>query len=149
MNPIFTINQKFAPVLKGVAVAAICAIILSLSGCGSTKVYTADKTIVYGGSIYNVSNVKVFSYEVDALISESKTVSLKNADKKQVNALLKEDGPFTLRQTIVLDDQKVVYQQRKIDSWSDYSKMNSQFESAATKVQKFLADKKKTQLKLK
>jgi len=148
MNPSFRPMQKFSFTLKSVAFIAFCAIVLSLAGCGSTKVYTADKTIVHNGSIYNVSNVKVFSYDVEGILADNKTIPLKNADKKQINDLLKSNGAFTVRQTIQFDDQQVVYQQRRVDSWSDFNKMNKQFESAGTKVRKFLADKKKTQMTL-
>jgi len=149
MNPDFQPGQARFKALQGLIIVALCAVVLSLAGCGSTKVYTADKTIVYGGSVYNVSNVKVFSYDVEGVFSGAESISLKNANKSRINDLLKQHGDFTVRQIINFDDEKMLYQSKEIDSWSDYSRMNSQFTSAAKKVQNFLADKKKTQLKLK
>ncbi len=49
----------------------------SLVVCGSTKVYTADKTVVYKESVYNVSNVKVFTAKNEAVLADKSTVDLK------------------------------------------------------------------------
>jgi len=144
-----TIDSKLVNPFKWIAVTALCACMLSLAGCGSTKVYTADKTIVYKDSIYNVSNVKVFTTKVEAVISDTETVSLKNADKKKIQELLEQNDPLFVRQVVNLDDQELVYQARNVKSWSDYNKMNKQFSNATNNLTKFLADKKKTQLKLK
>ena len=143
-----SMNSNLAIQFKWIVVMLLSAIMLSLAGCGSTKVYTADKTIVYGDNIYNVSNVKVFSTKTEAVLSETETVNLKNADKKRVNELLDANDTMLVRQVISLDDQELVYQAKRIKSWSEFNSMNKQFSSANSKVTKFLADKKKTQLKL-
>lgn len=141
-------NSRQTSQLKWMAVMLMSTIMLSLAGCGSTKVYTADKTIVYRDSIYNVSNVKVFSTKVEGVISDTETVDLKNADKKRINGLLDTHDTILVRQVINLDDQEMVYQAKRIKSWSEFSSMSKSFSSANSKVTKFLADKKKTQLKL-
>jgi hypothetical protein len=43
----------------------------------------------------------------------------------------------------------MVYQRKKISKYSEYSSMLKRFERANSDINKFLADKKKTQLKLK
>ena len=43
---------------RRLGVFLLAVIMLSLAGCGRTKVYTADKTVVYRDSIYNMSTVK-------------------------------------------------------------------------------------------
>ena len=36
----------------------LAALTVALAGCGSTKVYTADKTITYNGALYNMAIVQ-------------------------------------------------------------------------------------------
>ena len=133
-----------------IVLSLLCLVILALAGCfRSTKVYTADKTVVYNGTVYNVSNVKVFTPRTDGVISPTETISLGNMDKKQFNALLKEHNPIMVRQVIALDDQELVYQAGNVDSWSDFDRMRKKFNSANKKLTSFLGDKKATQLKLK
>jgi len=130
----------------------ILALITSLlvASCGSTKVYTADKTVVYRDAIYNVSNVSVFTRKAEVVISDDNMINLSNTDKSGFNDLLDQhDGEVFVRQTFLMDDEAMVYQALNVDSWSDYNRMNKKFEGAAEDLQKFLADKKKTQLKLK
>jgi hypothetical protein len=149
MYPNSSMEFRSSTQLKWVAILLMSTIMLSLVGCGSTKVYTADKTIVHRDSIYNVSNVKVFSAKTEGVISETETINLKGADKKRINALLDANDTILVRQVINLDDQELVYQAKRIKSYSEFSKMNKQFSSANSTITKFLANKKKTQLKLK
>lgn len=136
--------------LKWAVVLLLSAGMLVQIGCvQSTRVYNTDKTIVYHDSIFNVSNVKVFSSRTDGVISSTQTIPLKNMDKKQFNELLKQHKTIFVRQVIMLDETEMVYQAKNVDSWSQFDKMARQFSKSATSVQKFLADKKATQLKLK
>ncbi len=132
--------------LMSVALVLIAA---SLVGCGSTKVYTADKTVVYKDSVYNVSNVKVFTVKNEAVLADKSAVSLKGMDKKGFTALLDKEKQVFVRQGFQLDSDELLYQAANVDSWSAYSKMTSRLESAQKNLTKFLGDKKKTQLKLK
>jgi hypothetical protein len=136
--------------LKWAAVLLLGAgMLVQISCMHSTKVYNTDKTIVYRDSIYNVSNVKVFTARTDGVVSNTQTIPLKGMDKKQFNEILKEHNPILVRQAILVDDTEIVYQAKNVDSWSQFNKMNNQFTKSAKSVQKFLADKKATQLKLK
>lgn len=136
--------------LKWAAVLLLgVGMLVQISCMHSTKVYNTDKTIVYRDSIFNVSNVKVFSTRTEGVISDTQTLSLKGMDKKQFTEVLKQHNPILVRQVISLDETEMVYQAKNVDSWSQFDKMNKQFASSAKSVQKFLADKKATQLKLK
>ena len=44
--------------------------IMALGGCGSTKVYTADKTIVYNGDLYNMGNVQRIGSRIEGQTSD-------------------------------------------------------------------------------
>ena len=131
--------------------AVFMALIIALlvTSCGSTKVYTADKTLVYRDSIYNVSNTRVFSRKSEAVLPGNETINLATANKDSFEALVDEHGDIRVQQVFLFDDTEVIYQAMQVDSWKDYTRMEKSFDGAAKDLQKFLADKKKTQLKLK
>jgi hypothetical protein len=137
------------PGLRGLLTVSLAVCLMILAGCGSTKVYNSNKTIAFRDSVYNVTDVKVYSAKSEAVISDSETLSLRGVDKKRFNALLEQYGPLSVRQTVSLDEQVIVYQARKVNSWSDIRKMDKQFTSASDSLKKFLANPKKTQLTLK
>jgi len=133
---------------KSLAVLLLAAGMLSLGACGSTKVYTADKTIVYRGDIYNMANVQQISGSIDGQLPDGSSVNMKTLDKKGVEALLKENDEVVVTTSVGMDDQQMVYQRARVGSYSEYNKMASRFEGAMKDISKFMADKKKTQLKL-
>lgn len=120
-----------------------------IAGCGSTKVYNNDKTVVYNGAVYNLSKVKQINSKITGKLSDTETVSLKGADRKQIEAYLKEHGSFFVRMAFELDDQEMLYRASSVSKWSDYSKMLTSFEKAGKQITSLMADKKKMQLKLK
>ena len=122
---------------------------LLMAGCGSTKVYTADKTVVYNGSLYNMNNVQRIGSRIDGSLPDGSTVNMKNLDKKGVQALLKEHPEIMVSTIVEMDDQEMIYQRIRIKKYSDYTKMVKRFEGATKDISKFRADKKKPQLKLK
>ena len=125
------------------------ALALMLAGCGSTKVYTADKTIVYGGSLYNMGNVQRISTRIDGKLPDGSTVKLSTLDKKGVEALLDQHGQLAATSYVEMDAQEMPYQQAGIKRYSDYDKLNKRLQGAMKDINKFMSDKKKTQLKLK
>lgn len=135
-----------AALLAGISLLTV--FVLSLAGCGSTKVYTADKNIVYRGSIYNLGNVQRVGSRAEATLSDDSVVNAMGLDKKQVNKLLDEHSSFLLTTTVELDERDMVYERATVDSYSDYSKRMKNFDKALKDITKFMADKKKTQLKL-
>lgn len=125
------------------------AIMLSIGACGSTKVYTAQKTVVYNGSLYNMANVQKLTSHVVGTKANGDTVNMRTMDKKGVEALLKEESSIVVKTYVSMDTQELVYQNARVSKYSDYSSMVKKFDSALNSINKFMADKKKTQLKLK
>jgi hypothetical protein len=149
MSKLSTNFSTQTSVVRWLTTLGLIILAASLTACGSTKVYTADKTVVYKDSVYNVSNVKVFTAKNEAVLADKSTVDLKGMDKKSFEALLDKEKSVFVRQGFQLDDNELVYQATTVDSWSDYNKMANRLESAQKDLTKFLGDKKQTQLKLK
>ena len=147
-NVCFTRGRDF-PLARHVVAGLLIACILALAGCGSTKVYTADKTIVYNGNLYNMSNVQRIGSRVEARLADGTTVNMTNMDKKAVEGLLKDNGEVMVSMVVEMDDREMLYQRSRVSRYSNYSKMKSRFDGAQKDIAKFMADKKKTQLKLK
>ena len=142
----------YQPASKSTARSMALAVFITLAvtACGGTQVVTAEKTVVYREAIYNVSGVQLFTRKTQGVISQDEVIDLAGTEKSAFNSLLeKHDGELFVRQVFMLDDQELVYQARSVDSWSDYNRMAKQFDNAAEDMTKFLADGKKTQLKLK
>jgi hypothetical protein len=131
------------------AVLALITVILALPGCGSTKVYTADKSLVYGSTLYNLSAVKSVSPRIEGTLPDGKKINLDRTDKKAFNALLDEHETLVVATIIDLDEKELVYQNSRVKSYSEFSKMVKRQESAMNSIRKFMANKKSRQLKLK
>jgi hypothetical protein len=130
-------------------VLALIAVILALPGCGSTKVYTTDKSLVYGSTLYNLSAVKSVSPRIEGTLPDGKKVNLDRTDKKEFNALLDEHETMVVATIIDLDDKELLYQNSRVKSYSEFSKMVKRQDSAMNSIRKFMANKKSRQLKLK
>lgn len=140
--------SKFS--INGLAgVLLLLAVMLSIGACGSTKVYTADKTIVYNGSLYNMSNVQKISSNMIGIKNDGETINMRTLDKKGVQALFDAESSMLVKCVVTMDDQEMLYKNGKLSSYSNYSKMAGQCDSALSSINKFMANKKKTQLKLK
>ena len=133
---------------RSIAFFASIMIILLLTACGGTKVYNNDKTVVYNGAVYNMSQLRQIASKISGKLSEDSTVNLANADRKQVEAYL-ENGPVYVRMAFGLDDKEMLYRASSVSKWSEYNKMLKSFESAGKQITKLMGDKKKMQLKLK
>lgn len=121
-----------------------------LAGCiSSSKVYNNDKNVVYNGAMYNLANVKQIKTSISGKLSDSNTVDLKDADRKQIEAYLKEYDTIYVRMVFQFDEQEMLYRASSVDSWSAYNKMKKSLESAGNQISKLMANKKKIQLKLK
>ena len=120
-----------------------------LFGCGGTKVYNNDKTVVYNGAIYNLSAVQQIKSNSFGKLSDSNTVNLKGVTKKEFEAYLKQYNEIYIRMSFQLDDQEMLYRASSVNRWSDYQKMQKSFESAGKQITSLMSDKKKMQLKLK
>jgi len=82
---------------RTLVLAAAIMTMLLLAGCGSTKVYNNDKTVVYNGAIYNLSTVKQINSKSMGKLSDSNTVDLKGVTKKEFEAYLEEYNSVYVR----------------------------------------------------
>ncbi len=149
IQSVFTSPGAVAVNIKRIVVLLLLAGIVALPGCGSTKVYTNDKTLVYRGELYNLSNVQRLGSRVEGKLPNGDKVNMKQMDKKEINRLLDEHESFVVTSYVEMDDKEMVFQNSRVDSYSDVSKMTKNIDSAMSKIQKFMANKKSTQLKLK
>ena len=134
---------------KRLAVFLLAVCILSLMGCGSTtKVYNTDKTILYKGDLYNMRNVQRISPLVNGKLPNGDVKDMKGMDKKAVQALLDESSPIMVSMIVEMDSQEMVYVRKSVSKYSEFSSMTKSFEGAMNKINKFMANKKSTQLKL-
>jgi len=131
------------------SILALIAVIMALPGCGSTKVYTADKSLVYGSTLYNLSAVKSVSPRIEGTLADGKKINLDRTDKQAFNALLDEHESLIVTTIIDLDEKELVYQNSRVKSYSEFSKMVKRQDSAMNSIRKFMANKKSRQLKLK
>ena len=149
IQSIFTSPSAVAVNIKRIVALLLLAAIVALPGCGSTtKVYTNDKTLVYRGDLYNLSNVQRLGSRVEGTLPNGDKVNMKQMDKKEINKLLDEHESFVVTSYVEMDDKEMVFQNSRVDSYSDVSKMTKNIDSAMSKIQKFMANKKSTQLKL-
>jgi hypothetical protein len=121
---------------------------IALAGCGSTKVYTAEKTMTYKDNIYNLSATQQVGSRIDGKAADGTTINLRTLDKKGVEAQLKANPGMVVTTLVTMDDKEMVYERKQVKKYSDYSKMVSRLEDAMKDISKFMADGKKTQLKL-
>ena len=139
-----TISLRFArTLLLALTIAAL------VTACGGTKVYDSTKTIVYKGNIYQVTNVAQISTKIEGVKADKSRVNLKNMDKDGISDLIKAEDELFVRMAFQLDEQELVYVATDVDSYRDYSRLESRFESAGKDIAKLMAAKKTEQLKLK
>lgn len=126
----------------------ILLIAIVLTACGSTKVYDSSKTIVYNGSIYQVTDVKQITSKIEAVKADKSTVNMVNMDKQQATNLIKANSPLFVRMSFQMDEQELVYSATDVDSYRDYDRMRDRFEGAGKDIAKLMSEKKTDQLKL-
>lgn len=142
-----TVQRRFG---RALAFTTLVLSFIMLAGCvASAKVYQNDKSVVYNGATYNLANVKQIRSKISGKLSDSKTVDLLNADKKQIQAYLDEYKTIYVRMAFEFDDQEMLYRASSVSKWSEYSKMKSSFDKAGKQINDLMADKKKLQIKLK
>jgi hypothetical protein len=149
MNDTFSLNSRAAITnAKRLAVFLLAVCVLSLAGCGSTKVYTAQKTVTYKGALYNMGNVQRVAPRIEGRLPNGDVRNMAGMDKNAVEALLDEGSPIMVSMVVEMDSQEMVYERKSISKYSEFSSMKKSFEKATEKINKFMANKKSTQLKL-
>ncbi len=149
IQSVFTSPGAVAVNIKRIAALLLLAGIMALPGCGSTKVYTADKTLVYKNSLYNLSNVQRLGSRVEGTLPNGDKVNLERMDKKGINKLLDEHSSIVVTTYVEMDNKDMVYQNSRVKSYSDVSNMTKRLDKAMGNIQNFMKNKKSTQLKLK
>jgi hypothetical protein len=145
-----TISELKEGVMKKAATCAIVIVALMVTvGCGSTKVYNTDKTVIYRSNMYNVSNVTQYSSKLEAKTTDGEAWDLTNFDKTRFESFVGEQGSVMVQSLILMDDKTIVYQSATPKKYSDFDKMRKNLDSAMNQMAKFMKDKKKTQLNLK
>jgi hypothetical protein len=139
MNRAFSLRSFLIALLAGI----------TLAGCGSTKIYDTTKTIVYNGSVFQVTDVKQISTRIEGVTPDKQTINLKNKDKGAVSDAITNNDPLFVRMVFDLDDQELVYFASEVGSYRDYSRALNRFEDAGDDIAKLMAEKKTKQLKLK
>lgn len=119
-----------------------------LVACGSTKVITADKSLVYRGNIYSLANVGTVGSRLEATTPGGEVIDVMRYDKRAFNALLDQHDRLEVRSVIALDEQDVLYEQKSVDGYRDFDRLQDDIGKVMRDIQKFMADAKKTQLKL-
>lgn len=138
-------NRAIAATLK---LGSLAALAILITACGGTKVYDTSKTIVYNGSIYQVTDVKQIESRVEAVIEGQAPISLKTKSKSEIESLIKSNKPLFVRMAFDLDEQELVYSAGDVSSWRDYNRLHGRFENATDDIAKLMAEKKTDQLKL-
>jgi len=150
MNDILSLKSRttFTQARRlSVFLLAVC--ILLLTGCfSSTKVYNADKNILYKGDIYNMANVQRVSPRIEGKLPNGDVRTMRGMDKKSVQALLNENSPIMVSMIVEMDDREMIYERKSISKYSEFSSMTKRFEKAMSRINKFMGNKKTTQLKL-
>ena len=130
------------------SVVLVLAVIL-MAGYGSTNAYSADKTVLYRTSMYNISNVTHFTSKIEAKTADGETVDLTNYDKTRFEAFVEEQGTVMVQSVILMDEETLVYQSATPKKYSELDKMRKKLASAMSQIAKFMKKKKATQLQLK
>ena len=123
--------------------------LLVLTACGSTKVYTAEKTMTYQGSLYTLTGVSKISSQVEAETSEGEILDLRPVNKAQFKALVDKHGPLGVTTTIDIGEEEIAIQTATVEKYSDLEKMVKNLDSRMAKIADFMKHKKDTQLNLK
>mgnify|MGYP001549692796 CR=1 FL=1 len=118
------------------------------TGCGGTKVYTADKNVFYRASIYNLASVQQISTRKEAKLPGGEVVALDNKKEEQLKSFFEANPGSMVSMYFVFDERDMLYLRMKVENYREYERLEKRIDKAMKDVVKFMGDKKKTQLKL-
>lgn len=121
---------------------------LSIAACGSTKVVTAQKSITYRDRLYNVSVVREVRPRRELVLPDGSTQDLERLDERSLRGLFDEYGTLRIRLVVLLDDLELIYIEGPVDGAREVRRLEDRFDAALERIQRFIADRKKTQLEL-
>lgn len=138
-------GRSSARFLSWVAVALVVAV---SSGCGGTKVLTAQKTIVFEDRIYNVSAVQEVRPVREIVLPDGTVRDLSGMDRREVRSLFEAHDRLRVRFVVRFDERELQYAVGTVDSPRRIEQIERRFDSAMDKIRRFLAHRKQTQLRL-
>ena len=116
---------------KNTRTALFLALAMAVAaGCGSTQVYDADKMLILHGDMHNVSKYTTYSSRIEGTLPNGEVVDLDRAGKKEFNSLLEQGSPIHVTTKFLMDDNEVIYESVRIDSYSEFSSFVKDFKSA-------------------
>lgn len=127
----------------------ILLLTITLAGCGGTRVIVAQKTIVHQDVIYNVSNVDQLRPARMLILPDGSSRDLQKLDDRARKNLFEQYETLQIRLHFLLDDTTLPYLEGRVTSTNELRQAERQFDRALERIQKFLADRKQTQLQLK
>lgn len=141
-------NRHMLSCRGALALAAMFLAALSVSGCGGTKVMTAQKTIVYDDRIYNVSAVQEVRPVREIILPDGQTRDLARLNDRQVRDLFDDHDQLRVRFSVMFDERELAYARGTVDRSADVKRLRQRFDSAMERIRRFLANRKQTQLQL-
>ena len=141
-------NVSLSVAWRVLVACLIGALAVSLTACGSTKVYEARKTIVYQGEMYNVTDTKKFTAVVQGQLPSGQAVDLAQAERKQVERLVDENGPIPVRLFFTLDDVELLYREVQVARWNDLRGVRDKFDRAAKEIAELMRKENASQINL-
>lgn len=135
--------------VAGVGVRAVLILlVLSIAGCGGTKVMTAQKTIVFEDRIYNVGAVQEVRPVREIILPGGTVRDLSRMDDREVRNLFESHDRLRVRFSVMFDERELEYAAGTVDSARRVERIERQFDSALDQIRRFLAHRKRTQLDL-
>jgi hypothetical protein len=141
-------NRHILPCRSALTLAAMFLAALSVSGCGSTNVMMAQKTIVYEDRIYNVSAVQEVRPVREIILPDGQTRDLARLNDRQVRDLFDDHDQLRVRFSVMFDERELAYARGTVDRAADVKRLRQRFDSAMERIRRFLAHRKQTQLQL-
>jgi hypothetical protein len=127
---------------------ALVLLALALTGCGGTKVLTAQKSIVYDDRIYNVSAVEEVRPIREIILPGGDTRDLSRMNDREVRELFRDHEQLRVRFSVMLDERELSYARGTVGRAGEVKRIQQRFDSAMERIRRFLANRKQTQLEL-
>lgn len=131
-----------------VLVLVSLTLLLGVSGCGSTKVTTAQKSITYKDRIYNISIVREVRGVREAILPDGETVDLTTLGDRARRDLFDEHDEFRVRMKVMFDENELVYFNRSVRNRRDLDELDRRFDQAMEQIRRFMANRRQMQLDL-
>jgi hypothetical protein len=123
-------------------------LVLGISGCGSTKVTTAQKSIAYKDRLYNISVVREVRGVREVILPSGEVRDLTTLGDRARRDLFDEHAAVRVRMKVMFDETELVYFDRSVRNRRDLNELERRFTSAMERIRRFTANRRQTQLDL-